>query len=308
MAIDLRGVGYLVLESADVAGWRALTVDVMGLMAGDGPPRPPDAPGDGTLWLRVDDRSWRIAVQPAEREGLAAVGWELPSARAFDAAIAHLDAHHVAWKDPGGAAVAGRGVQALVELDDPFGNRHELFWGPTTEEASPFRSPAGTTEFLTDGVGLGHVLYVVPSCAEAEAWYGDVLGLRLTDRFAWGPNGGVFMRCTRRHHSLAFIDLPIHGPGLNHFMLEVTRIDDLGRAYERAMDAGIEIVNSLGQHSNDPMLSFYVRSPSGFNVELGWQGLMVDDASWTVKTWTGRGELWGHRGAFMDDVATAKAE
>src|SRR5688500_19782199 len=116
------------------------------------------------------------------------------------------------------------------------------------------------------------------------------------------------MRSTPRHHSLAFVDLPIHEPGLNHFMLEVTRIDDLGRAYERAMDHGIDIVNSLGQHSNDPMLSFYVRSPSGFNVELGWQGLMVDDATWTVKTWTGRGELWGHRGAFMDDVATAKVE
>ena len=44
------------------------------------------------------------------------------------------------------------------------------------------------------------------------------------------------------------------------------------------------VVNSLGQHSNDPMLSFYVQSPAGFNIELGWKGLMVDDDTWTPAT------------------------
>ena len=133
------------------------------------------------------------------------------------------------------------------------------------------------------------------------------MGFRVTDKFSWGPNGAVFMRSTARHHSLAYIDLPIPGgPGLNHFMIEAKSLEDVGRAYDRAMDAHVNIVNSLGQHSNDPMLSFYVQSPSGFNVELGWKGLMVDDSNWTVRTYTGRGEMWGHRGMFMDDIADAK--
>ena len=46
----------------------------------------------------------------------------------------------------------------------------------------------------------------------------------------------------------------------------------------------------------------------GFNVELGWKGLMVDDANWTVRTYTGRGEMWGHRGMFMDSIADAKVD
>jgi len=302
--MELRGVGYIVLESADLDGWRRLAVDTLGLMEASGPAGAADS---GALWLRMDDRTWRIAVHPGARESVVGVGWELADSTAFEAALAHLDERGVPWKEGGSDLAAARGVQAVVQLEDPFGNRHELFWGQTTEELELFRSPVGTLEFLTDGVGLGHVLYVVPSCAEAEAWYAGTFGLKLSDRFAWGPNGAVFMRATPRHHSLAFIDLPIHDPGLNHFMLEVTRIEDLGRTYDRAMDNGIDIVNSLGQHSNDPMLSFYVRSPSGFNVEQGWKGLMIpDDDAWTVRTYTGRGEMWGHRGIFMDNSAAAK--
>jgi catechol 2,3-dioxygenase-like lactoylglutathione lyase family enzyme len=152
------------------------------------------------------------------------------------------------------------------------------------------------------------VLYVVPSAAEAVDFYTRVMGLRVTDQFAWGPNAAVFMRANARHHSLAFIDLPLPGgPGLNHFMIEARSLTDVGRAYDRSMNAKLNIVNSLGQHSNDPMLSFYTQSPSGFNVELGWNGLMVDENTWSVRTYAGRGEIWGHRGVFMDSVADSKA-
>jgi hypothetical protein len=54
------------------------------------------------------------------------------------------------------------------------------------------------------------------------------------------------------------------------------------------------------------MFSFYVVSPGGFNVEFGWKGLMVDDDTWTVRTYSGRGELWGHTGEFMESIADAK--
>ena len=38
----------------------------------------------------------------------------------------------------------------------------------------------------------------------------------------------------------------------------------------------------LGKHTNDHMVSFYSRSPSGFDVEFGYDGLLVDEATWTV--------------------------
>ena len=40
------------------------------------------------------------------------------------------------------------------------------------------------------------------------------------------------------------------------------------------------------------MISFYMQSPSGFNVEFGCNGLMIDDDTWVVSEWSGRGEIW----------------
>jgi 2,3-dihydroxybiphenyl 1,2-dioxygenase len=299
--VDVRGLGYVSIDARDTSAWHALMVDAFGLMPAAGP-----VAADGGAFYRMDDRSWRFGVRPADRDALAVAGWELADQPAFDEALAQLTAKGVVHDGPDAELAALRGVTGVVAFDDPFGNRHELYWGSSVEE-EPFRSPAGVSGFLTDGVGVGHVLYAVPSCAQAEEFFCGVLGFRVTDRFAWGPNGALFLRCTRRHHSLAFIDLPLPGgPGLNHIMIEALRLEDVGRAYDRVMDAKVPIVNSLGQHSNDPMLSFYVQSPSGFNMEFGWNGLMVDDSTWSVRTWTSRGELWGHRGDFMDDVAAAK--
>ena len=94
----------------------------------------------------------------------------------------------------------------VAAFDDPFGNRHEIYYGPIVDE-DPFVPPHGGSGFVTDGVGLGHVLYVVPSCTEALDFFTRMMGLKVTDQFAWGPNGAVFMHTTPRHHSLAYIDL-----------------------------------------------------------------------------------------------------
>jgi hypothetical protein len=89
-------------------------------------------------------------------------------------------------------------------------------------------------------------------------------------------------------------------------MIEVQRLEDVGCAYERAQDLGVPITMSLGQHVNDRMLSFYVRTPAGFEVEYGWKGLLVDEATWTATEFGGRGDLWGHRGPSMDAITAER--
>jgi len=83
-------------------------------------------------------------------------------------------------------------------------------------------------------------------------------------------------------------------------------LDDVGLAYDRAVDAGCNIVNHLGRHTNDRMISFYVQGPTGPMVEVGWGAVEVDDATWVVTEFTGKGDLWGHRGSMMDDIADAR--
>ena len=80
----------------------------------------------------------------------------------------------------------------------------------------------------------------------------------------------------------------------DHFMLEVRTVDDVGYALDRHESAGAPISMGLGRHPNDGMLSFYSTSPSGFDVEFGCGGILVDDATWSVSEIT-MPSLWGHR-------------
>ena len=52
---ELRGLGYLKVQTTDVARWRELTVDALGFAEGTGP-----VPGG--LYLRMDERSARVIV------------------------------------------------------------------------------------------------------------------------------------------------------------------------------------------------------------------------------------------------------
>jgi 3,4-dihydroxy-9,10-secoandrosta-1,3,5(10)-triene-9,17-dione 4,5-dioxygenase len=296
-----RGLGYVGIDSTDTGAWETFLADVCGMQ-----PAPPD--DDGTLRLRMDRRTWRVAVHPSDRDGCAYVGWEYADPTDLEEACARVAETGTAVKRLGDEEALARKVKGLARFEDPWGNVNEMYFGQAMSE-EPFLSPVGVSGFLTDGVGLGHALYVVPDAWEAATWYLNALDFSLTDFFTWGSNSAIFLHTTRRHHSLAFVDLPLPGgQGLNHFMIESDRIDDTGAAYDRARAANVTITNSLGQHANDPMLSFYMQSPGGFNVEFGWDGLMLDPETWVATEWSGRGELWGHTGEFMDDIADAKQE
>ncbi len=71
-------------------------------------------------------------------------------------------------------------------------------------------------------------------------------------------------------------------------------MDDVGSTLYLAQDEGVEIASTLGRHTNDHMLSFYMRTPSGFEVEYGWGARTVDDAVWHVQRHQAP-SIWGHR-------------
>jgi len=296
--MPLRGLGYLGLASPDPARWRAFATELIGLAP---------APAAGSaLRFRMDTRSWRIAVHRAARAGLAYAGWEAADRDGLDAVAARLRAAGVAVLTPGADERAERGVAALVRFSDPWGQVHEVFSGATYDFDTEFVSPAGVSGFVTEN-GMGHLLLAVPDCAAAESFYTRALGLRVTDRMAMGGGHGVvFLRASPRHHSLALTDV-LPEPGLHHFMLETRRLEDVGRAWDRVQDQGVPIQMTLGQHANDPLVSFYVETPGGFGLELGWNGMLIDEGRWAVREFGGKGEIWGHRGAAMEIISLARA-
>jgi len=101
-----------------------------------------------------------------------------------------------------------------------------------------------------------------------------------------------FLGCNPRHHSLALVPMPAPA-GIVHLMIEAASLDDVGRALDRCGRRGAPVSGTLGRHANDHMVSFYVRTPGGFDIEYGTDGLLVDDATWISRETTAV-SLWGH--------------
>ena len=101
-----------------------------------------------------------------------------------------------------------------------------------------------------------------------------------------------FLGCCARHHSLALAPMPAQA-GIVHLMIEVAALDDVGRALDRCAPRRTPVSASLARHPNDLMVSFYLRTPGGFDIEYGTDGLRVDDATWVSRETTAV-SLWGH--------------
>ncbi|EOT7836650.1 VOC family protein [Pseudomonas aeruginosa] len=291
--MDIRGLGYVTVLASDLERWRTYAGDVLGMMVDTAAPA-------GALYLKMDERHFRVLVLQAERDGYGASGWEVAGKAAFEQALAELQAADV-QVSRGSAADAGlRKVQELACFVDPDGNRNELFWGPC-QDFKPFVSPVGAGGFVTGAMGMGHVVLPAPGFERCRAFYEEVLGFGLSDlmkvRFGHDPQEPEkrihFLHCgNARHHSLAIFECPIPS-GCVHLMLEVAAFDDVGRALDRMRAHGVKLSATLGKHTNDQMVSFYMQSPAGFDIEYGYGGLEVDWAAHTPFESTVVSH-WGH--------------
>ncbi len=133
-------------------------------------------------------------------------------------------------------------------------------------------------------MGFGHAFLIVPDQQEAYDFYVNTLGFRESDTIAIMPGlVGQFLHCNPRHHTIVFASVPgMNINGVQHLMVEVDSLDSVGRAYD-VVDAGVAPAStSIGMHTNDHMISFYMQTPSGFDIEFGTAGRLIDDSVWSV--------------------------
>ncbi|MEO5665588.1 MAG: iron-dependent extradiol dioxygenase HsaC [Nocardioides sp.] len=292
--IDIRSMGYVRVASTDLDAWRSFAEKVLGLAVGRGPT-------EGNLYYRIDEVSARLIVFPSDVDELSATGWELADHDALQQAREHLQKAGVDFDEGTADELAERRVQELIRFRDPFDNVFELFHG-ITYESRPVVTPYAA-KFVTGDQGMGHIVVPVSDDVEALGFYRDVLGFRLRDSMSMpgefvGKEPGTkvwlrFLGINPRHHSLAFLPMP-NASKCVHIMLEVDKLDDVGRALERVRKHQAPLSATLGRHMNDEMVSFYVKSPAGFDVEFGTEGLQVDDKRWVARESTAV-SYWGHQ-------------
>ena len=64
-------------------------------------------------------------------------------------------------------------------------------------------------------------------------------------------------------------------------------------SYQRVKELGFDMALAVGQHTNDRELSYYAMTPSGFEWEVGWNPIVVDEKTWEPTTYQGI-SIWGH--------------
>lgn len=69
--MDIRGLGYLIIQSSDLDAWQRFACETLGLM------RNPLLSNDEALYLRMDERPHRVVVEASETDCFSCAGWQV---------------------------------------------------------------------------------------------------------------------------------------------------------------------------------------------------------------------------------------
>ncbi|MGO4712826.1 VOC family protein [Bradyrhizobium sp. 2TAF24] len=287
--MEITALGYVGIQSSQLDDWSRMATGLLGMQQVDR--------GGKVRAFRMDDRTQRLIVDGAGDAGLAVMGWEVPTRAELDRLAGRLDDHGVAVMRGTRAHADERHVGDLIRFHDPAGNPLEAFCAPALA-TEPFRPGRPISGFRTGALGMGHVVLNVEDVEPLLPFYRDLLGFHVSD-FGLTPYKLYFFHVNGRHHSFAMV-----GSGrraLHHFMVEVGSLDDVGQGYDLAQLDDGRIAYTLGRHTNDHMTSFYVHTPSGFFIEYGWGGRVIDPAAWQPHETFDGPSLWGHERLYLPD-------
>jgi 2,3-dihydroxybiphenyl 1,2-dioxygenase len=288
-------MGYVVVESRRLAEWHRFGADAIGLHV--------DELSSDALRFRIDDRQCRFLVQRGPAEDVVGIGWQVDDHETFDRIVRRVTERGVPIAEGTADEAALRGVERLWRFAGPKGIVQEIFTAPVTAPEPLHMIGSG---FVTGDSGMGHVAITSRDPLGIHAFYNTVFDTRLSD-FIDDNISGLrlkirFLRVNERHHSIAVANirgLPIDPirTTVQHVNIQAATLEDMVGAYQRVRGLGFKMAWSIGQHTNDKELSFYCVTPSGFELELGWNPIVITpelEAAWKVATHQGI-SIWGHK-------------
>jgi 2,3-dihydroxybiphenyl 1,2-dioxygenase len=285
-------LGYVVVETEKFSDWRRFGRDAIGMHLDD-------SLAD-TVRFRLDDNECRFLLRRGPAEDVVALGWQLDDHATFDEVIARVTAHGVQVTEGTAEEAALRGVERLVRFPGPNRLAQEVF-----TRARSAATPLQTVTrggFVTGDSGLGHVALTTKKPHQVRGYYDTVFDARLSDYIDETISGLKFkirfLRVNERHHSVAIAAvnrLPLNPirTRVQHVNIQVAELDDMTASYQRVKELGFDMALAVGQHTNDKELSYYAMTPSGFEWEVGWNPVVVDETTWEPTTYQGI-SIWGH--------------
>ena len=285
-------LGYIVIETDRFADWRRFGRDAIGMHL--------DETLRDVMRFRLDDNECRFLLQRGSAEDVTALGWQIDDHRTFDEVINRVTARRVPIKEGTAEEAALRGVERLVRFPGPNRLVQEIFTRALRSDTPPSMAVRGG--FVTGEGGIGHVAVTSKRPHQIRGYYNTVFDARLTDYIDETISGLKFkirfLRVNQRHHSMAIAAvnrLPINPirTRVQHLNVQVAELDDMTVSYQRVKELGFHMALAVGQHTNDKELSYYAMTPSGFEWEVGWNPIVVNENTWEPTTHQGI-SIWGH--------------
>lgn len=287
-------LGYVVVQSNRLTDWHRFGADAIGLHV--------DELDRYRLRLRLDDRTCRFLVQRGPAEDVTALGWQVDDHETFDRIIARVSDRGVPIAEGPPEEAALRGVERLWRFAGPKGIAQEIF---TIAVTTPEPLRMLSSGWVTGEAGLGHVAIVSREPETMRGYYETVFDSRLSDYIDENISGLKmkirFLRVNERHHSIAIANIrgvkidPLR-TRVQHINIQSATLDDMLASFQRVTDLGFRMQWSVGQHTNDRELSYYCVTPSGFELEVGWNPVVIGpelEATWEPTTYQGI-SIWGH--------------
>ncbi len=293
--LKVKSLGYILIETTDILKWESYANEVVGFMKND------KLSDSDNLFYKIDEEPFRFHVTKGPNDRYVLGGFELEDKDAFEDAKKTLKDEGIEYEELSNETSQLRGVTELIRLKDPAENTVELYYDRAVDDQK-FVSTQDISGFVTQGLGLGHVVFGTLSVEETHDFYTNILGFGDSDimhmRISPNPDDPesvlYFMHCDNpRHHTVAVMQSPPPPSGLVHVMVEVNKSQEVVHALDRAVNHNVHISSTLGRHMNDKMFSFYMQTPAGFMLEFGCEGIQPD---WDTFETT-NSELpsyWGH--------------
>ncbi len=191
---------------------------------------------------------WIVLQQAQDTPGMARLGVEV-------ADRAELDEIEQRLRSAGVEVDSGDGLKSdyvdrYVRFNDPAGNPIELYHDMVTMAVPP-------KPINVDILDIQHVVLGQKDMAEAEAFYTEMLGMRISDRI---DRGATFMHFRNGWHHGIGLGM-MGGPRLHHICFQPADLDNTMMVRARVMKAELPITMDLLKHGPSGSVGFYFQGP-----------------------------------------------
>ncbi|PJZ77390.1 VOC family protein [Leptospira neocaledonica] len=284
-------LGYVIIESNHLDRWLQLGKDAIGLHA--------EYLSEDILSFRIDWHVRRFLIRKGDAEDFTVLGFQIKDENSLKKILEKLKERKVEVRRGSGIEASLRGIEAFWEFSGPKGLKIEIFTNPILTETPLNMLSKG---FVTEQFGMGHVAIVSKQPERLIKFWKEIFGARVSDQIEQKMSGVIlditFLRMNPRHHSIAIaatrgLRMDPLSTKIQHLNIEVKNLEDMTQAYRRCKELGFEIAHGIGQHPNDLELSFYIVTPSGFELEIGWNPISVSEIQWKQNKYK-QISAWGH--------------